>query len=65
MLFLSRFLGDKPFFMGDKLTGVDATVYAWMSAILDAPFDSPLQAATRGHANLVSYNQRLAQRFFG
>lgn len=65
VLSLSRFLGDKLFFMGDALTGVDATVYAMVSSILDAPFDSPLQAAVRSHANLVSYNQRLAARFFG
>jgi len=62
---LARFLGDKPFFMGDSPTSADATVYAWTSSILDAPIDSPLKAAAQGHANLVSYTQRAQQRLFG
>ena len=65
LLSLSRFLGDKPFFMGNTRTGADATVYAWLSSILDAPFDGPLMDAARSHANLVSYVKRVGPSFFG
>jgi glutathione S-transferase len=62
---LGRFLGDKPFFMGDSPTSADATVYAWMSSIIDAPLESPLKTAAQSHKNLVSYTQRAQQRLFG
>jgi len=65
LLSLSRFLGDKPFFMGDTRTSADATLYAWLSSILDAPLESPLKDAARGHANLVGYTQRVGASFFG
>src|SRR5215470_11939514 len=40
-------LGDKPFFMGNAPTGVDATVFATIVSIIDPPFESPVKDAAR------------------
>jgi glutathione S-transferase len=57
-------LGDKPFFMGSEPTGVDATVFATVVSIIDAPFESPVKDAARRHANLADYSKRLRARYF-
>jgi glutathione S-transferase len=57
-------LGDKPFFMGNDATGVDATVFATVVSILDPPFESPVKEEARKHANLVGYSKRLRAQYF-
>ena len=58
-------LADTPYFMGGIPSSADATVYAFVASILDAPFASPLQEEALRHANLVAYNARLRERFYG
>jgi glutathione S-transferase len=58
-------LGDKPFFMGAEPTGADATVYAFLAGVIDPPFASPMKEAALRRANLVAYNGRLREQFFG
>jgi glutathione S-transferase len=58
-------LGRQALLHGRLPTSADATVYAWMSSILDAPLESPLKTAAQSHQNLVSYTQRAGQRLFG
>jgi glutathione S-transferase len=61
---LAAWLGDRPFFMGPTPTKIDATVHAFVCNFLAEPFTTPLKDATRRHANLVAYNERMLQRFF-
>lgn len=61
---VSDFLGDKPFFMGDRPTTADATVYAQVANIIDVPLDSPLREHGRSLRNLVDYCERMRARFF-
>jgi glutathione S-transferase len=61
---LSDFLGDKPFFFGDRPTGLDATAYAYLAHIIDLPLDSPSTQVARGRQNLVAYCRRMRARFF-
>lgn len=61
---VSDFLGDKPFFFGDRPTSADATVYAYLAQLLDPPFDSPTRRVARGRTNLVDYCARMRARFF-
>ena len=61
---LSDFLGDKPYFMGGKPTGVDATVHAFIASCLCPLFHGPLLDATRAHPNLIAYHDRLMQEWF-
>jgi len=56
---LSDFLGDKPFFMGDKPRTIDANVLSHLKHIVDSPFEFPTKDAVRARANLVNYIARL------
>jgi glutathione S-transferase len=64
LIALSDFLADKPFFFGDKPTGTDATVYAYLANIIELPFDSPSTRVARGRSNLVEYCRRMRARFY-
>ena len=57
-------LGDKPYFMGETPTGSDATVFAWVLAILCPIFGSPLREAMERKANLVAYRDRGMHQWF-
>lgn len=58
MTALSDFLGDKPYFLGEEFTTLDATAYAFLITILKQPIPSPLQKDLLSHANLVAYCRR-------
>ena len=55
---------EKPFFMGQKPTAIDATVYAFLAAIAEAPFESPVKEACLKRSNLMAYCARMGERFF-
>lgn len=61
---VSTFLGDKPFFFGDKPTGVDATAYAVVANVINVPLDTQLARFGRELPNLVAYCKRMQDRFF-
>lgn len=61
---LSDFLADKPFFMGDTLTGADAVVHAFVVAGLTPLFFGPMLDALKSHANLVAYHERLMAHWY-
>jgi len=61
---LAVLVGDRPHLMGDAPCGADATVFAFVTAILTPPLDTPLRAAMAAHANLVAYRDRMSSRYF-
>jgi glutathione S-transferase len=61
---LADFLGDKPYFMGDQPSGVDATIFAFVAGSLCTAFTTPLRTAAESHANLRAYHDRLMRRYF-
>ncbi len=61
---LSELLGDQPYFLGAQATSVDAVAGAFLANILMVPLETPVKAAAAGHANLVAYCRRVAQRYF-
>lgn len=61
---IAEVLGDKPYLLGDKPRTVDASVFAFVEAILGFPVDSPLKAAVASHASLAAYRQRIRARWF-
>jgi glutathione S-transferase len=61
---LALWLDDKPFFMGDAPSRIDATLTAFVAELTAGPFVSPLADATRGHASLIAYRDRLMARLF-
>jgi glutathione S-transferase len=62
---IAALLADQPFFLGERPTTVDCSVFAFTSGALMHPADNPLKERMAGHANLVAYNDRMYQRFFG
>jgi glutathione S-transferase len=61
---LADLLGAKPFLMGERPCGADATVFGMLDAIATPPLDIALRAAVRRHPNLVAYRDRFARRYF-
>ncbi|MDR3469768.1 MAG: glutathione S-transferase family protein [Xanthobacteraceae bacterium] len=61
---IADYLGEKPFFMGDRPTSVDATVFAFVSGALCPVFHSPVQQAAWSRGTLRRYVGRMTARFF-
>lgn len=61
---IAAFLGDKPYLMGEKPCGADATVYSFVAGFLCPQFKTPLIEATSRHANLVAYCERMKAEYF-
>jgi glutathione S-transferase len=62
---LSDFLADKPFFMGDKPTTLDATAYAYVGTCIKPPFKSPIVDYILQLENLCQHYERMTQQFLG
>ncbi|MCE9650017.1 MAG: glutathione S-transferase family protein [Parvibaculum sp.] len=60
---VSTVLGDKAFLFGDRPTMADATAFAFLISIIGPDFESPLRTSALGHANLVSYTERMGEVF--
>jgi len=61
---ISEYLKDKPYFMGEQLTTVDATLYATLANIIEVPIACSVKDFGRSRENLVRYCQRMGERFF-
>ncbi|PSB58561.1 glutathione S-transferase [Chamaesiphon polymorphus CCALA 037] len=61
---LSDFLSDKPFFLGNEPTSLDASAYGILANILGSPFDSPLKARAQQLNNIVAYRDRVRDRYY-
>jgi glutathione S-transferase len=61
---ISDYLRDKPFFMGEQLTTVDATLYATLANIIEVPIACSVKDFGRSRENLVRYCKRMGERFF-
>jgi glutathione S-transferase len=59
---LATQIGGGPFFFGPEPCTLDATAYAFLACILDAPFPGPLRDAASKHANLRAYVDRVRAR---
>lgn len=61
---LSLFLGDKPYFMGNKPTTLDASAYGMLINTIGCPIESPVKDFAIGKQNIVDYCQRMQAEFF-
>jgi glutathione S-transferase len=62
---LSALLGDKPYFLGDAPTSVDATTYAFLALTLWAPpSGEEMPRHIRALPNLVAYCERMKARVY-
>jgi glutathione S-transferase len=61
---LSALLAGKPFLMGARPCGADATVFALLAGLLTPFFDSPLRRRAERYGDLAAYVERGMARFF-
>jgi len=61
---LGDFLEDKPFFLGDTATEIDAIAYGFLANIVNAPIASPIKDEAEGRANLIGFVERIRSRYF-
>jgi len=61
---LSDFLADKPYFMGDKPTTLDATAYAYVGNLIKPPLGHPIVDYVLQLQNLCQHYERMHQQFF-
>jgi glutathione S-transferase len=61
---LAGILGDKPYLMGDKPCGADATAFGFVNAAQCKLFNSAARDAVEQQPNLVAYNARMLQHYF-
>lgn len=59
---IASYLSITPFAVSDQPTSFDATLYAFLSNILDKTIETPLTKAGLAHPCLVEYCQRMEQR---
>jgi glutathione S-transferase len=61
---LSVQLADKPYLMGDRPCGMDATAFGALSGILTPFFESKLRAKAEQYDNLAAYVDRMMGQYF-
>ncbi len=61
---LAAFLADKPYFMGEKVSTVDAVVFSFLCSLVKVELDSPLKSHTLQYTNLLAYHERLGKQLF-
>ena len=64
LLALSVQLGDKPYLIGEKPCGTDATAFGALAGILTPFFDSRLRARAEEFENLTAYVERMMQQYY-
>lgn len=61
---LSDLLGHKPYLMGERPVGVDATGLAFVAGVLCPHFDSPIRDAALRYPRLISYAKRMMRLYY-
>lgn len=62
---LSDFLSNKPFFLGEQPTSLDATGYGFLANLCRVELPSIISDYTRQFANLMAYCDRMEESFWG
>jgi len=57
-------MGDRPFFLGDGPCSIDATVYSFMTTLMDTPFPSEVKEHARAVPALRAYTDRMRDRYW-
>lgn len=61
---LSALLGDKPYFLGDEPTDIDASAFGLIAQLTLVTENSPWPPIVAPHPNLRAYAERMLMRYF-
>lgn len=61
---LAALIGDKPYLCGEEPCGADATVFAFIAAVMSPLSQTAYRDAALAKPNLVAYRDRMMARFF-
>lgn len=61
---LSTLLGNKRYCFNDKISSIDATIYAFLAALLLADLTSPLSELGKSYDNLMKYCERIHSDYY-
>jgi glutathione S-transferase len=61
---LAEQIGEGPFFFGSEPSTIDATAYAFVSGLIDAPFEGPVRDAAVRKENLKAYAGTMKKRYW-
>ena len=64
LMALSDFLSDKPFFMGEAPTTLDASAFSLLINVMWCPIESELKVQAKSLENLTTYCERIRDRFY-
>ncbi len=61
---LAASLGDKPYFLNDQPTTLDASAFGLLVNIIACPIESPLKEYSLSKDNLIHYVERIMQAYY-
>ena len=61
---LALLIGDKPFLLGNRPCGADASIFAQVASALTPWFQSSVRLAVERHSNLVNYRDRMMRQHY-
>jgi glutathione S-transferase len=61
---LAQILSDKPYFLGQEPTSIDAIAYAFLAQLLYTPFQDELVAYAKTLQNIVAFTDRMRDRYY-
>ncbi len=61
---VSDYLADKPWFMGEKPTSLDACAFGFLIDTLGCPIESPVKAHALSKPNLVQFCQQVMEDYY-
>jgi glutathione S-transferase len=64
LMALSVLLAGKPYLMGNRPCGADATAFAVLAGIMSPAFEAPLQHQLRRYSNLLAYADRMMAQYY-
>ena len=60
---ISILLADRPFFVADRPTTIDAVAYGALANLLLVPIETDLKRSAQGFGNLVAWTEAMERRF--
>ena len=61
---ISTLLGDRPYFLGERPSAVDATILAFLITGTTDALPGPMRDSIVGRTNLLAYRDRLKGQYF-